>query len=354
VALVAVLLTGVGIGYKLRGLTVEETPMAEAPPTSSAVPVREPEPASPRDEVATSLRQRAPKAGAVSLATPLLDAGMALAAAAPAVDAGAKEAATRVEHKSYQGHPYVVREDGSWVHFDGDIPAALQTGTLHGIATFDGIPNPLPPVPRANFSCPSQPAPDPSLVVGRVPGQPDQRLANVVVEVLTSTFDRSSRAGTQSPPEAAEQAFDGCVLDPHIRLQKGPVLLTNRDRIAHVLRVFGDGRLPIFQADLARWATRTVDPRWLKVTLDPDLPILSEDCSLHPWEHAYMVVARSSFAAVTGPDGTYSFTGLMPGYTYTVLAWHERYGFQRHDARVDVATPAVNFAFGPAGQVSAR
>ena len=57
-------------------------------------------------------------------------------------------------------------------------------------------------------------------------------------------------------------------------------------------------------------------------------------CNVHPWMRAYIGVVGHPFFAVTGNDGTFKIQGLPPG-TYTLQAWHEKYGVQ--DVPVTVA-----------------
>jgi hypothetical protein len=57
-------------------------------------------------------------------------------------------------------------------------------------------------------------------------------------------------------------------------------------------------------------------------------------CNVHPWMRAYIGVVSHPFFAVTGDDGTFTIKGLPPG-TYTLEAWHEKYGPQ--DIQVTVA-----------------
>jgi hypothetical protein len=48
-------------------------------------------------------------------------------------------------------------------------------------------------------------------------------------------------------------------------------------------------------------------------------------CNVHPWMRAYIAVLRNPYFAVTGNDGTFEIT-KMPTGTYTISAWHEKYG----------------------------
>ena len=48
-------------------------------------------------------------------------------------------------------------------------------------------------------------------------------------------------------------------------------------------------------------------------------------CDVHPWMAAYVGVVAHPFFAVTDATGAFAIKGLPPG-TYTIEAWHERYG----------------------------
>lgn len=57
-------------------------------------------------------------------------------------------------------------------------------------------------------------------------------------------------------------------------------------------------------------------------------------CEVHGWMEAYIGVVDHPYFAVTGEDGSFTIPNLPPG-TYTLEAWHERYGTQT--AQVTVA-----------------
>ena len=48
-------------------------------------------------------------------------------------------------------------------------------------------------------------------------------------------------------------------------------------------------------------------------------------CDVHKWMNAFVGVVDHPFFAVTGADGAFELKGLPPG-TYTVEAWHEKFG----------------------------
>ena len=55
--------------------------------------------------------------------------------------------------------------------------------------------------------------------------------------------------------------------------------------------------------------------------------MLPFECNVHGWMHAFVGVLPHPFFASTGADGSFSITGLPAG-TYTIEAWHEKYGAQ--------------------------
>jgi len=50
-------------------------------------------------------------------------------------------------------------------------------------------------------------------------------------------------------------------------------------------------------------------------------------CDVHKWMHAYVGVVDHPFYATTSGSGRFELKGLPPG-TYTVEAWHEKFGTQ--------------------------
>jgi plastocyanin len=56
-------------------------------------------------------------------------------------------------------------------------------------------------------------------------------------------------------------------------------------------------------------------------------------CDVHPWMKAWAHVMDHPFFATTGDEGTFSITGLPAG-TYTLVAWHEKYGTQEMEVTV--------------------
>jgi hypothetical protein len=56
-------------------------------------------------------------------------------------------------------------------------------------------------------------------------------------------------------------------------------------------------------------------------------------CDVHGWMGAWCGVLSHPFFAVTVADGTYTIKDLPAG-TYTIEAWHERFGTQTQQVTV--------------------
>jgi len=68
-------------------------------------------------------------------------------------------------------------------------------------------------------------------------------------------------------------------------------------------------------------------------------------CNIHPWMRAYLFVFAHPYFDVTATTGTFELKNLPPG-TYTIEAWHERFGTQ--DVSVTIApkeSKSISFTF---------
>ncbi|QOV91317.1 carboxypeptidase regulatory-like domain-containing protein [Humisphaera borealis] len=69
-------------------------------------------------------------------------------------------------------------------------------------------------------------------------------------------------------------------------------------------------------------------------------------CDVHQWMNAYVAVFDHPFFAVTGEDGQFELKGVPAG-TYTLVAWHERYGQKKTPVTVGTdGTATAGFVFG--------
>ena len=140
----------------------------------------------------------------------------------------------------------------------------------------------------------------------------DGGLKNVVVRVN----DGPIVPATASEPAVLDQV--GCQYVPHIlAMRLGQTLrVKNSDRTLHNVQLIGEknprinrGFTTVGQIDLT-----------LK---HPE--VLQARCDVHPWMTAYVAVFDHPYFAVTADDGSFEIPRLPAG-TYTLVAWHERFG----------------------------
>jgi len=114
---------------------------------------------------------------------------------------------------------------------------------------------------------------------------------------------------------------DGCHYRPHVLgiMVGQPLEIKNSDGILHNIKAKGVKNRPFnISQPTTMTSTRTFSAPEVMVPLE---------CNVHGWMQAYLGVLPHPFYAVTGADGSFTIKGLPPG-TYTIEAWHEKYGTQ--------------------------
>src|SRR5205823_2642664 len=114
-------------------------------------------------------------------------------------------------------------------------------------------------------------------------------------------------------------------------------VVVNADGILHNIKAKGTKNRPF---NISQPAVMTSD----RTFSAPEVMVPLE-CNVHGWMHAWLGVLPHPFFGVSGSDGSFTIKGLPPG-TYTIEAWHEKYGTQT--ATVTVAgseTKTADFSF---------
>lgn len=209
------------------------------------------------------------------------------------------------------------------------------TGTISGVADFQGTPPPMQNVNFGSFGeCSSQhsgPVP-----VGDARVQ-DGKVAGVFVWVKAGLGDRVFAI----PTEPVEIDQSGCLYEPRVvGAQVGQLVrFLNDDPLLH--NVHGTPTASsAWNVSLARKGAA----RELRIP-KAEVPV-SVRCDLHPWMQAWIGVVDHPYFAVTGDDGAFTLKDVPPG-DYTVAAWHEKLGTR--EAKVTLApsgTATTTFTFG--------
>ena len=163
----------------------------------------------------------------------------------------------------------------------------------------------------------------------------DKGLANVFVYV------KSGISGTYPPP-AAPAVIDqsGCTYHPHVfGMVAGQSLdIVNSDDTLHNIHSLPE-KNEAFNLGMpvkGMKYTKKFDKLEVMVRIK---------CDVHGWMSAWCGVLPHPFFAVTAADGTYAIKDLPAG-TYTIEAWHERFGTQTQQVTVgEKESKPVAFTF---------
>ena len=166
---------------------------------------------------------------------------------------------------------------------------------------------------------------------------PGNTLENVFVYVKSGV-----PAGQKFTPPTEPVTIDqnGCRYHPHVMgIMVGQnFVIENSDPVLHNIKAIAKNNRPfnVSQPSAGMKTTRTFSAPEVMVNLE---------CNVHGWMHAYLGVRPDPFYAVSGPDGSFEIKGLPPG-TYTIEAWHEKFGTQTATVTVTgTETKTQNFTF---------
>lgn len=224
--------------------------------------------------------------------------------------------------------------------FPGDRPSitlvAVQGGTLTGKVKLVGKAEENPIVDMSKEpQCAAMYTTPPRLPLVVV--NSNGMLANVFVYVK-----RGLPAGAKYPVPRSPVFIDqrACEYTPRVfGIMVGQTLqVRNTDPLLHNVKAIGKKNRPfnISQPAAGMELNRTFTVPEVMVPLE---------CNVHGWMHAYAGVLPHPFFATTGADGSFSIAGLPPG-TYTIEAWHEKYGTQTATVTVkDNETTSADFTY---------
>ena len=144
-------------------------------------------------------------------------------------------------------------------------------------------------------------------------------LGNVFVYVKTG-LPADAKYPVPATPVTIDQS--GCTYHPRVfGIMVGQNLeIKNSDPLLHNIKAMGKKNRPFNISQPAAGMTT------MRTFTTPEV-MLPVECNVHGWMHAFVGVLPHPFFASTGADGSFSITGLPAG-TYTIEAWHEKYGAQ--------------------------
>jgi len=201
---------------------------------------------------------------------------------------------------------------------------AATAGTISGRVTFEGTPPANQPLKMGSDASCTQggPAPiDETVIVGA-----DGSLKNVFVHIKQGV-DPAYSFDVPAEPVMLDQK--GCVYVPRvIGVRAGqPVKITNSDTTMHNVH-----SLPVTNREM----NQSTPVKGFSVTQTftaAEVPVRFM-CNVHSWMAAWVGVVQHPFFAVTDASGAFSLHGVPPG-TYTVEAWHEKFGTKTATVTID-------------------
>ncbi|MEA2163573.1 MAG: hypothetical protein QOK37_1700 [Thermoanaerobaculia bacterium] len=176
----------------------------------------------------------------------------------------------------------------------------------------------------------SAPATEEDAVVGA-----GGELANVFVYIK----DIKGNFPAPSTPVVLDQK--GCQYQPHVHgvMVGQPLEIKNDDATLHNVHAmpavnsqFNEGQPVQGMVSTKKFDKAEITPFKVK-------------CDVHGWMKSYMAVMPHPFFAVSQTNGTFTIPNLPPG-SYTVVAWHEKYGQQEQQVTVGAKeSKALSFSF---------
>lgn len=197
-----------------------------------------------------------------------------------------------------------------------------DAATLGGTIKFEGAAAKMAAVQMgADPYCQSQhptPQMDEEVMVG-----PAGELANVIVYVK----DVPGNYPTPSTPAVLDQK--GCHYVPHVTaVQVGqPIEIKNSDATLHNVHAMPAVNSQFNEGQPVQGMVST--KKFDKVEMKP----FRIKCDVHGWMKSYMAVLPHPYHSVSAENGTFSIANLPPG-SYTLVAWHEKYGEQEQQVTV--------------------
>jgi plastocyanin len=203
----------------------------------------------------------------------------------------------------------------------GKTVDAATAGTISGRAIFTGAAPALETLKMTtDKACVAAAGPNPqsdAVLIGA-----DGGLKNVFVHVKQG-LDPAYSFEIPSAPAVLDQK--GCIYTPRvIGVRAGqPLEVLNSDDTLHNVH-----SLPRENQEFNTSAKR------VNRTFTVPEVMVRFKCDVHPWMAAYVGVVAHPFFAVTDASGAFELKGLPPG-TYTLEAWHERFGTRTVTVTID-------------------
>lgn len=213
------------------------------------------------------------------------------------------------------------------------VAHAQAGGTVAGQVTFEGAP---PARKTIEFGAERQCA----LGHTHPPQQEDLVITDGAVQWVLVYVKDGLTGEFPAPTDPVVIDQRGCLFLPHVAVARvgQPVEFRNSDPVLHNVR----GKSS--QAQGFNVAQPIQGMKTTKTLKKPEVGMLLR-CDVHFWMASYLHVLTHPFFAVTGGDGVFTISGLPAG-TYTLEAWHEKFGVRTQTVTVqDGQSASVEFRY---------
>lgn len=214
----------------------------------------------------------------------------------------------------------------------GGAPAAKPTektadatgpGSIAGVVAFKGAAPKAESFKVSDPGCGAASVTDPSVLVSK----DGKALGNVFVRIIKNA---PPAAELPAGPVVVEQ--QGCLYRPFVQgaVKGQKIQLRNTDGTMHNIHAFQGAEKG------AKTIFNVAQPPGAKaVEKDPKgAEVVKLKCDVHPWMTAYVIVSEHGFFSASDAEGRFEIKAVPPG-TYTVEAWHERFGALTAEVKVE-------------------
>jgi plastocyanin len=211
------------------------------------------------------------------------------------------------------------------------LPAAVRAEAITGAVDFTGTPPVMDKLKRdSDPFCGKKQMSDEAVIVN------GGKLANVWVHVIKGAPD--SKAAADAPEVVVGQV--DCMYRPRMQAavigQK--IVAKNSDPVLHNVHTYF-GAATVFNKGMPNASAKPI------VHTAEKEGVMRWKCDVHSWMRGYVGVNKNPFQAVSGDDGTFKIDNIPPG-SYTIEAWHEKYGPKTVEVKVEAGKAAtVNFKY---------
>jgi hypothetical protein len=210
----------------------------------------------------------------------------------------------------------------------GQAPGQTGSGVITGTVKLTGTPPEMAMTKRqADPYCAKTPMKEEEVVVGASGG-----LKNVIVRLT-----KGVTGAYPAPAASATVDQSACMYRPRVQgiVLGQPLVIKNSDQTLHNIHGYKGPSTLFNMAEIPNM------PPVTKQLTDAD-QIVKLKCDVHPWMTGFVLVSSHPFFAMTGDDGSFKITGVPAG-SYTVEAWHERFGAKT--AQITVADKPAEASF---------